>query len=199
MPYAKIRRGRLHIKVLISNMPINMSLYGMWNLVLDEESASSFLSRSLLYNSWDFELVVPDSLERECKEELCSYEEAREVFEDNTQTVKLLMLMFSQFKHIWKLLVARDNCYLFVFGPSINIYSHVFWFQLNDFIFFFFYFRKFFGPVMSTVKVMVCSPFCNAVFLLLFFSVVLFDRLAGVLICYIFKVYLWFYGFNFNP
>ncbi|CAF90214.1 unnamed protein product, partial [Tetraodon nigroviridis] len=38
-------------------------------------------------NSWDFELVVPDSLERECKEELCSYEEAREVFEDNTQTV----------------------------------------------------------------------------------------------------------------
>lgn len=68
-----------------------MSSYDMCNLVLvDEESASSFLSRSLLYNSWDFELVVPDSLERECIEELCSYEEAREVFEDNAKTVMLL-------------------------------------------------------------------------------------------------------------
>lgn len=48
--------------------------------------ASSFLSRSLLYNSWDFELVVRDNLERECIEERCTYEEAREVFEDKVQT-----------------------------------------------------------------------------------------------------------------
>ncbi|XP_034567511.1 transmembrane gamma-carboxyglutamic acid protein 2, partial [Notolabrus celidotus] len=53
---------------------------------VDEQSASSFLSRSLLYNSWDFELVVADSLERECAEEMCSYEEAREVFEDDVLT-----------------------------------------------------------------------------------------------------------------
>lgn len=53
---------------------------------LDERSASSFLSRSLLYNNWDFELVVADNLERECREEMCSYEEAREVFEDDAQT-----------------------------------------------------------------------------------------------------------------
>lgn len=67
----------------------------MWNLVLvGKETASSFLSRSLLYNSWDLELVIPDSLERECREELCTYEEAREVFEDNTQTVMLLLYMF---------------------------------------------------------------------------------------------------------
>lgn len=56
---------------------------------MDEQSAISFLSRSLLYNSWDFELVVADDLERECVEEKCSYEEAREVFEDNTKTVML--------------------------------------------------------------------------------------------------------------
>uniref|UniRef100_A0A3B3ZYB9 Gla domain-containing protein n=1 Tax=Periophthalmus magnuspinnatus TaxID=409849 RepID=A0A3B3ZYB9_9GOBI len=56
-------------------------------LTLAPPEASSFLSRSLLYNSWDFELVVRDSLERECMEEVCSYEEAREVFEDPTQTV----------------------------------------------------------------------------------------------------------------
>ncbi|KAM9780450.1 transmembrane gamma-carboxyglutamic acid protein 2 [Neosynchiropus ocellatus] len=56
------------------------------SLLVDEEQASSFLSRSLLYNSWDFELVVPDDLQRECLEETCSYEEAREVFEDDAQT-----------------------------------------------------------------------------------------------------------------
>ncbi|KAM8825234.1 transmembrane gamma-carboxyglutamic acid protein 2 [Synchiropus picturatus] len=55
-------------------------------LLVDGEQASSFLSRSLLYNSWDFELVVPDDLQRECLEETCSYEEAREVFEDDAQT-----------------------------------------------------------------------------------------------------------------
>ncbi|KAL4617831.1 transmembrane gamma-carboxyglutamic acid protein 2, partial [Arapaima gigas] len=53
-----------------------------------EQSAASFLSRSLLYNSWDFELVTPGNLERECKEEVCSYEEAREIFEDTTKTVR---------------------------------------------------------------------------------------------------------------
>ncbi|XP_020505247.1 transmembrane gamma-carboxyglutamic acid protein 2 isoform X1 [Labrus bergylta] len=53
---------------------------------MEERAASSFLSRSLLYNSWDFEVVVADSLERECVEEMCSYEEAREVFEDDALT-----------------------------------------------------------------------------------------------------------------
>lgn len=53
---------------------------------LGQQEASSFLSRSLLYNRWDFELVVRDNLEHECMEELCSYEEAREVFEDTVQT-----------------------------------------------------------------------------------------------------------------
>ncbi|KAG7222020.1 hypothetical protein INR49_028184 [Caranx melampygus] len=57
-------------------------------VLLDEESAASFLSRKLLYNSWDMELLVPDNLERECAEEICSYEEAREVFEDDIQTEK---------------------------------------------------------------------------------------------------------------
>ena len=57
-------------------------------MLVDEQAASSFLSRSLLYNSWDFELVVADNLERECVEEKCSYEEAREVFEDDIQTVR---------------------------------------------------------------------------------------------------------------
>lgn len=66
-------------------------------VLVEEKSASSFLSRSLLYNSWDFELVVPDNLQRECLEEVCSYEEAREVFEDVIKTViqPLLLSRFS--------------------------------------------------------------------------------------------------------
>lgn len=59
-------------------------------VVVDKHSATSFLSRTLLYNSMDFELVVPGNLERECIEEQCNYEEAREVFEDDAKTVMLL-------------------------------------------------------------------------------------------------------------
>uniref|UniRef100_A0A8C6X4J3 Gla domain-containing protein n=1 Tax=Naja naja TaxID=35670 RepID=A0A8C6X4J3_NAJNA len=49
-------------------------------------SANKFLSRKILYNHWDLELIVPDNLERECREEVCNYEEAREVFEDDSKT-----------------------------------------------------------------------------------------------------------------
>uniref|UniRef100_A0A8C4PI62 Proline rich and Gla domain 2 n=1 Tax=Equus asinus asinus TaxID=83772 RepID=A0A8C4PI62_EQUAS len=37
-------------------------------------------------NHWDLELLTPGNLERECQEERCSWEEARECFEDNTLT-----------------------------------------------------------------------------------------------------------------
>ncbi|XP_016397122.1 transmembrane gamma-carboxyglutamic acid protein 2-like isoform X2 [Sinocyclocheilus rhinocerous] len=61
-------------------------IYNGNDVFLEEKSAGSFLSRKLLYNSWDFEVVVPDDLQRECIEEICSYEEAREVFEDDRKT-----------------------------------------------------------------------------------------------------------------
>ncbi|XP_016887904.1 transmembrane gamma-carboxyglutamic acid protein 4 isoform X2 [Cynoglossus semilaevis] len=44
--------------------------------------AHSFLGRHLLFNRFDFEIFVPGNLERECFEEVCNYEEAREVFEN---------------------------------------------------------------------------------------------------------------------
>ncbi|XP_077172026.1 transmembrane gamma-carboxyglutamic acid protein 2 isoform X2 [Paroedura picta] len=53
---------------------------------LDGSAAHKFLSRKLLYNQWDFEFIVPDNLERECLEEVCNYEEAHEVFEDDFET-----------------------------------------------------------------------------------------------------------------
>lgn len=49
---------------------------------VDEGGANSFLGRHLLFNRFDFEIFVPGDLERECYEEVCNYEEAREVFEN---------------------------------------------------------------------------------------------------------------------
>lgn len=49
---------------------------------IDEGEANLFLGRHLLFNRFDFEIFVPGNLERECYEEVCNYEEAREVFEN---------------------------------------------------------------------------------------------------------------------
>ncbi|XP_053178413.1 transmembrane gamma-carboxyglutamic acid protein 4 [Scomber japonicus] len=51
-----------------------------------EGKANSFLGRHLLFNRFDFEMFVPGNLERECVEEICNYEEAREVFENTAKT-----------------------------------------------------------------------------------------------------------------
>ncbi|TEA25517.1 hypothetical protein DBR06_SOUSAS11710132, partial [Sousa chinensis] len=56
---------------------------------LDSPEAQSFLGsrrRIPRANHWDLELFTPGNLERECQEERCSWEEAREYFEDNTLT-----------------------------------------------------------------------------------------------------------------
>ncbi|XP_039981062.1 transmembrane gamma-carboxyglutamic acid protein 4 [Xiphias gladius] len=53
---------------------------------VDEGDANSFLGRHLLFNRFDFEIFVPGNLERECYEEVCNYEEAREVFENTPVT-----------------------------------------------------------------------------------------------------------------
>ncbi|XP_072444833.1 transmembrane gamma-carboxyglutamic acid protein 2 isoform X2 [Chiloscyllium punctatum] len=53
---------------------------------LEESQATGFLRRKLMYNSWDFELITPGNLQRECYEEICNYEEAHEIFEDDEKT-----------------------------------------------------------------------------------------------------------------
>ncbi|XP_023251003.1 transmembrane gamma-carboxyglutamic acid protein 4 [Seriola lalandi dorsalis] len=53
---------------------------------VDNEDANTFLGRHLLFNRFDFEIFVPGNLERECYEEVCNYEEAREVFENTPAT-----------------------------------------------------------------------------------------------------------------
>lgn len=49
--------------------------------------ANLFIGRHLLNNRFDFEAFTDDNLERECFEEVCNYEEAREFFEDPDKTV----------------------------------------------------------------------------------------------------------------
>ncbi|NXX78036.1 TMG4 protein, partial [Urocolius indicus] len=52
-----------------------------------EKEANFFIGRHLLNNRLDFEAFTADNLERECLEELCNYEEAREFFEDPDETM----------------------------------------------------------------------------------------------------------------
>lgn len=59
---------------------------GEQEVFVEEGDANSFLSRRLLKNHFDFEMLVQGNLERECYEEVCNYEEAREVFENIPQT-----------------------------------------------------------------------------------------------------------------
>lgn len=58
------------------------------SVFVDGENANKFFKRHLLLNRFDFEIFTPGNLERECMEEVCSYEEAREVFENIPDTVE---------------------------------------------------------------------------------------------------------------
>ncbi|XP_025790005.1 coagulation factor IX isoform X1 [Puma concolor] len=66
---------------------------------LDHEDATKVLSRPKRYNSGKLEEFVQGNLERECMEEKCSFEEAREVFENTEKTTEF-----------WKQYVDGDQC-----------------------------------------------------------------------------------------
>lgn len=62
-------------------------------------AANAFVHRRLLYNRFDLELFTPGDLERECYEEFCSYEEAKEIFRDDEKTVICLGMLVT-----WKVI-----------------------------------------------------------------------------------------------
>ncbi|XP_065110988.2 coagulation factor VIIi [Paramisgurnus dabryanus] len=66
---------------------------------LAKHDASSLLQRIRRANSGFFEEMKGGNLERECIEEVCNYEEAREVFEDETRT-----------KQFWLSYSAKEPC-----------------------------------------------------------------------------------------
>ncbi|XP_057677953.1 coagulation factor IXb [Corythoichthys intestinalis] len=55
-------------------------------VTVPRRAASQVLSRQRRYNS-PFEEMRPGNMERECREETCNFEEAREIFEDDTKTM----------------------------------------------------------------------------------------------------------------
>ncbi|KAF4802167.1 Coagulation factor IX [Turdus rufiventris] len=78
----------------MANTPLILSICLLGACLGDENTvfignreASSVLQRQRRANSNRLEEVIPGNLERECIEEKCSYEEAREVFENEEQTM----------------------------------------------------------------------------------------------------------------
>ncbi|XP_014740104.1 PREDICTED: transmembrane gamma-carboxyglutamic acid protein 4 [Sturnus vulgaris] len=65
----------------------NLKLPEWRDVFTSAREANLFIGRHLLNNRFDFEAFTDDNLERECFEEVCNYEEAREVFEDPNKTM----------------------------------------------------------------------------------------------------------------
>ncbi|XP_060118895.1 transmembrane gamma-carboxyglutamic acid protein 4 isoform X2 [Heteronotia binoei] len=61
---------------------LKVSKDAMKEVFTSAEQASSFIGQHLLSNVLESEIFNTDNLERECHEELCNYEEAREIFDD---------------------------------------------------------------------------------------------------------------------
>uniref|UniRef100_A0A8C5SW94 Gla domain-containing protein n=1 Tax=Laticauda laticaudata TaxID=8630 RepID=A0A8C5SW94_LATLA len=55
------------------------------------EKASTVMHRYKRFNSGRLEEVLQGNLERECLEEVCNFEEAREIFENDEKTVSHLV------------------------------------------------------------------------------------------------------------
>lgn len=91
-------RTMFTLLVLLSQLPVitfafphltspEESRHAGEEVFISKEEANWFIRRHLLYNRFDLELFTPGDLERECREELCNYEEAREIFVDEDKTM----------------------------------------------------------------------------------------------------------------
>ncbi|XP_070618406.1 transmembrane gamma-carboxyglutamic acid protein 4 isoform X2 [Erythrolamprus reginae] len=68
-------------------IPIKESKGAIEEVFILAEKANLFIGRHLLFNQFDFELITQGDLERECLEEQCNFEEAREIFGDSKKTM----------------------------------------------------------------------------------------------------------------
>uniref|UniRef100_A0A8C4N576 Coagulation factor VII n=1 Tax=Equus asinus asinus TaxID=83772 RepID=A0A8C4N576_EQUAS len=75
-------QGSLAAGMLGGRFPVSSH----FSVFITQEEAHSILHRQRRAN-WFLEELKPGSLERECKEEQCSFEEAREIFKDTERTV----------------------------------------------------------------------------------------------------------------
>ncbi|XP_034980854.1 coagulation factor IX-like [Zootoca vivipara] len=74
-------------------------LRGECAVFINQDEASAVLPRYKRYNSGRLEEMIQGNLERECQEERCSYEEAREVFENDEKTLEF-----------WKVYLDGNQC-----------------------------------------------------------------------------------------
>lgn len=92
----------------------------MYAVFLDNKRASQVLVRARRANSW-LEEVKPGNLERECIEEICDHEEAREVFEITDLTVRNITgtdcTTSGHVESMGRLNMIKNNC--IVFGASL--------------------------------------------------------------------------------
>nr|XP_034342043.1 coagulation factor IX isoform X2 [Arvicanthis niloticus] len=84
-----------HLNTIMAESPGLITIFLLGYLLstecavfLDRENATKILSRPKRYNSGKLEEFVQGNLERECIEERCTFEEAREVFENNEKTTE---------------------------------------------------------------------------------------------------------------
>ncbi|XP_008491890.1 coagulation factor IX [Calypte anna] len=90
----------------MANNPLVLSIFLLGACLGDESAvfigskeANSVLQRQRRANSKRLEEFIPGNLERECIEEKCSFEEAREVFENTEKTMEF-----------WKTYIDGDQC-----------------------------------------------------------------------------------------
>lgn len=81
---------------------------------MSQQAANAVLLRQRRYNSGHLEEVQKDNLERECKEEQCTMEEAREVFENDEKTVGLVCT-----KHTHRLFFKKNKFWLLVLSGRV--------------------------------------------------------------------------------
>lgn len=78
----------LENNVIVVSIIFSLSSVTVLGVVfVSPQAAHTVLRRQRRYNSGHLEEFQKDNLERECKEEVCSIEEAREVFENDEKTV----------------------------------------------------------------------------------------------------------------
>ncbi|KPP74348.1 coagulation factor IX-like, partial [Scleropages formosus] len=85
------------------------------SVLLPQSAANSVLQRQRRFNSGGLEELRRDNLERECKEERCNLEEAREIFENDEKTVGCVCGLLEPHRHLgwmefWTLYEDGDQC-----------------------------------------------------------------------------------------
>ncbi|XP_025966815.1 coagulation factor IX [Dromaius novaehollandiae] len=90
----------------MEKIPLILSIYllgaflgAQSEVFIENKEANAVLHRQKRANSNRLEEVIPGNLERECIEEKCSFEEAREVFENTEKTMEF-----------WKTYIDGDQC-----------------------------------------------------------------------------------------